>query len=672
MHPQPFKTTPHSLELLAPAGKPDCFYAALDAGANAVYVGVDAFNARLRAPNFTLKTLSHLVPYAHAHKVKVYVTLNTLVRNIEIPDALNLVFALSQIGVDAIIAADIGLITLAQAAFPKLPIHASTQMSIHNSAGCEAIKRMGISRAVLARECTFEEIKAIRHATNLELEIFVHGAICYSYSGACLASSSFGGQSGNRGRCTQVCRRQFTQNGVTGNFFSPYDLSLLQEVPALVALGIASLKIEGRMKSPHYVHTVVKAYRGVLDNPSRIQEYEEMLKNDLARNKTTLFFKDPHQTGIINSQTGSGTGINLGTISACVGTTISVSTSQALCVGDTIRIHPATGFEGESYRIHAIAARDNVLDITLDKQGACACGDRVYLTAFKKEYTPPRPKTASFPARYQTIFNIASRIIAAHSPQQQPNRGTDKVWIKVDSPDWLPIIADKADSVIISFDKIQTLKFFDNTDLLLKFGKKLIVSLPQFIPQGLLASWRGVIDTGKRKGISRWMAPNIGTRALFGPADTVYADWSIPCMNRPAQYGVLKTGASLFTYSLEDDFVNIRGASNSQGLVYLYGTIPLFISRIHPGAQFNETITDAHKNTLRVVERDGLFYTLQQSPLCLLQKRDKLSELGLKTFILDLSFLKASQQTLSSILVHYKEKTKIPQTTMVNFKLGLA
>ena len=211
-------------ELLAPAGSIESFHAAIDAGADAVYAGLADFNARLRAKNFTARTLSYLLPFAHAHGVKLYVTLNTLIKQAEIEPVIHTLYQLEQIGVDALIVADAGVIDIAHKHFPRLRLHASTQMAVHNSAGVRAAKSLGLRRAVLSRELTLEEIRSIQKQAAIELEVFVHGALCYSISGLCLASSFLGGSSGNRGRCTQVCRRKFsTEPGKGRYFFSPND-----------------------------------------------------------------------------------------------------------------------------------------------------------------------------------------------------------------------------------------------------------------------------------------------------------------------------------------------------------------------------------------------------------------------------------------------------------------
>ena len=217
---------------------------------------------RLQRPaagaEFYRPSLARLVPYAHTHDVKVYVTLNTLVKQAELEPAVHTLHALGRIGVDAVIVADIGLIELARNFFPGLRLHGSTQMAVHNAAGVAAAGALGLKRVILARELSLDELRSVRAAADIELEVFIHGALCYAVSGLCLASSFLGGASGNRGRCTQVCRRKFAGASGAGHFFSPRDLCAADHIPALRKLGIAGFKIEGRMKNGAYVYTVVE------------------------------------------------------------------------------------------------------------------------------------------------------------------------------------------------------------------------------------------------------------------------------------------------------------------------------------------------------------------------------------------------------------------------------
>ncbi len=248
-------------ELLAPAGSMKALYAAVMAGADAVYVGGKSFGARAFAENFDTEGLKYAVKYTHLHGVKLYVTVNTLVYDKELSELSDYVAMLSDIGVDAVITADIGVIKEIRRRAPSLPIHASTQMSVHNTPGADAAYSLGCERVVLARELPLSEIRSVVEGSVAEIEIFLHGALCVCHSGQCLMSSLVGGRSGNRGECAQPCRLPYN-----GKYpLSLSDLSLAEHIPELISSGVSSLKIEGRMKSPEYVYTVTKIYRALLD-----------------------------------------------------------------------------------------------------------------------------------------------------------------------------------------------------------------------------------------------------------------------------------------------------------------------------------------------------------------------------------------------------------------------
>ncbi|MBE0617910.1 MAG: U32 family peptidase, partial [Proteobacteria bacterium] len=247
-------------ELLAPAGSWESFLAGLETGADAFYLGLTEWSARGRAKNFGLEDLRRLIPMAHAEGRRVYVALNTLLKEEEVPRAADAVWELLCLEADALILQDLGLWHVCRQAFPEMRLHASTQMSVHNSAGVRQLQKMGFSRVVLARECTLPELRAIRAAAELPLEVFVHGALCYSVSGQCFASAVLAGGSANRGWCAQPCRWNYrTDSGGDAHPFSPSDLCLVGRVPELADAGVAALKIEGRLKGPDYVEAVVRA-----------------------------------------------------------------------------------------------------------------------------------------------------------------------------------------------------------------------------------------------------------------------------------------------------------------------------------------------------------------------------------------------------------------------------
>ena len=259
------------IELLAPAGTWEALEAAVNAGANAIYLGGKAFGARAYADNFGREELAKAVYFCHMHHVRLYITVNTLIDDKELQELAEYLLFLNNVGVDGIIVQDLGVIRLARKLVPELPLHASTQMTVTNSAGVVFAGKNGIVRVVPARELSLADLKAAS-AAGLEIEAFIHGALCVCYSGQCLMSSLIGGRSGNRGRCAQPCRLPYTLVNAQGKnllerqeagqyLLSPKDLNTLSVLPQMIESGVFSYKIEGRMKRPEYVAVVVDAYR---------------------------------------------------------------------------------------------------------------------------------------------------------------------------------------------------------------------------------------------------------------------------------------------------------------------------------------------------------------------------------------------------------------------------
>ena len=276
------------VEILAPAGSMESLYAAINNGADAIYLGGDKFSARAYASNFDNEKMKLAVDYAHSYGVFVYVTMNTLLKEEELKKAIKYVGYLYEIGVDALIIQDLGLYELIRERYKDFEIHASTQMSIHNGEGAIYFKDKGFHRIVLSRELSMDEIKHISTDLKIETEMFVHGALCVSYSGQCLMSSMIGGRSGNRGRCAQPCRMEYVLKGdkspeeKSGYLLSPKDICTLEDVKGIINSGTYSLKIEGRMKRPEYVAGVVRNYRKAVDKELKKVEY------DLQKGKSEL------------------------------------------------------------------------------------------------------------------------------------------------------------------------------------------------------------------------------------------------------------------------------------------------------------------------------------------------------------------------------------------------
>lgn len=299
-------------ELLAPCGDFECLKAAVQNGADSVYLGTSDFNARARAKNFDDETLKEAIIYAKLRNVKVHVTLNILIKNHEFEDAVKLAIKVYNFGADALIIQDLGLLEYLIKNYPEIPVHASTQMTTHNLAGVKQLESMGVQRVVLSRELSINEIKNICDNTNVEIETFIHGALCICYSGQCLFSSIIGGRSGNRGLCAQPCRLPYTltdeDNNILakGHLLSPRDLNAIKYLPELIRAGVKCFKIEGRLKSPEYVGIITKFYRKyidiVLDNPnlSNEQVLDIIFKELETKNENTSMSDLEEVTQVFN------------------------------------------------------------------------------------------------------------------------------------------------------------------------------------------------------------------------------------------------------------------------------------------------------------------------------------------------------------------------------------
>ena len=312
-----------AIELLAPAGEPESGYAALHYGADAIYLGLSRFSARAEAANFTPAEAGEIVAYAHSlvPRRRVFVTINTVVLNRELGQVVDLLEDVAESGADGVIVQDLGVARIVRQHFPELRMHASTQMAVHNVAGAEAVSDLGFARVTLARELTLEEVGTIVRGCSIETEAFIHGALCYSYSGLCFFSSLLRGGSGNRGRCRYPCRDwcHVAPPLHDGFAFSMKDLALLEGVKLLRAAGVRSLKIEGRMKSPLYVATVVNYYRRMLDGTLSDKD-ERKLAEDMrivfARPWTRLNLRRRHAGDVVDAKVAGHRGAVIGSVLA--------------------------------------------------------------------------------------------------------------------------------------------------------------------------------------------------------------------------------------------------------------------------------------------------------------------------------------------------------------------
>jgi putative protease len=349
--------------LLAPAGDWECAKAAVENGADAIYFGLDRFNARMRAQNFTQQDLPELMAWLHQRGVLGYVTFNTLVFPSELQDAEHYLQSLIKAGVDAAIVQDMGMVRLLRHLSPDFPVHASTQMTITSEAGIQFAQDLGCNLAVLARECSLSEIGKMQsqmQGSPFPLEIFVHGALCVAYSGQCLTSEALGGRSANRGECAQACRMTYdliadgqqVDLGDRQYLLSPQDLAGVDLIPEMIELGISCFKIEGRLKSPDYVAGVTQVYRQAIDrawqgSPGVVSEQDRyQLEMSFSRGLYTGWLAGIDNQSLVHARYGKKRGVYLGQVSRVLDREVEVELVAPVKPGDGILIEVATGEEG--------------------------------------------------------------------------------------------------------------------------------------------------------------------------------------------------------------------------------------------------------------------------------------------------------------------------------------
>ncbi|HLO86591.1 MAG TPA: DUF3656 domain-containing protein [Nostocaceae cyanobacterium] len=398
-------TTLQHPELLAPAGNWECAKAAVENGADAIYFGLDKFNARMRAQNFTESDLPELMRFLHLRGVKGYVTLNTLIFPKELIAAQRYLKTIIAAGVDAVIVQDVGICRLIRHLSPDFPIHASTQMTVTSAAGVEFAKSLGCELVVLARECSIKEINKIqqqikqRHA-SLPLEVFVHGALCVAYSGQCLTSEALGGRSANRGECAQACRMPYdlivdgeiADLGERRYLLSPQDLAGLEVLPDLVKSGVTSLKIEGRLKAPEYVANVTRIYRQALDKvmedldftASSADKYN--LEMAFSRGLYTGWFSGINNQELVHARFGKKRGVYLGEVTHIRNEQITVKLEAPVKAGDGVVFdcgHPEA--EEEGGRVYAVIEKGKEAILTFGRNDLnlreIHIGDKIWKTS---------------------------------------------------------------------------------------------------------------------------------------------------------------------------------------------------------------------------------------------------------------------------------------------------
>lgn len=650
-------------ELLAPAGHMEGFFAAVDNGADSIYLGLKQLSARASAVNFSLDELARLVPYAHARRVSVFVALNSLVTASELSGIPDVLQSLADLQVDALIVQDPGIIHLARRLFPSLRLHASTLTTIHNSAGVRQMQRMGVSRVVLARELSLDEIARIRASTGAELEIFVHGALCFSYSGLCLTSSFRGGHSGLRGRCVQPCRLQFRQGRKTGYFLSCNDFSALPFVPELKKLGLAALKIEGRMKPADYVSRVVKAYRLVLDadeahTSEAVREGMQWIAEAPSRRLVSGFLEKNFNETVLTPHRSGSSGLWIGTVKKISQDGAHVSLRRELKAGDRLRPESKEGREESIFRVTGIAALAGTRLVAAEPgdvvvvsgRGGLKAGDRLFRIASDgggaHTTVPNRLKNVK-PLTYRKTFpGIAEEAKALLGLQgiDRPGRQEESLSIKTGA---LHHMAEAFKSnpwrVLLTATRTN-LERMARQRLPKAQKSRFVWSLPPLISEKSdLEYYARAVNWFVDKGFLLWELNNWGHFDLFaerqGPGFIAGSRFNL--RNGAALAAMAQEGCRWSVLSPEITFKELqvlgRVPLHSQPIVGVYSWPPLFTSRLTPKLEEGKPFSTSRGDVYTMERKSDGTRVYADHPVCWFDRLSRLREAGHRHFLIDIS-----------------------------------
>ena len=650
-------------ELLVPVGSIESFHAAREAGADAVYLGLKKFNARGRAKNLTYHQLQELCIVAKKHQLKVYITLNTVVKNAELAELLEVLQFLSQIKVDAIIIQDWGVYYIAKKYFPTLILHASTQMGNHNSVGMQFSKDKGIKRVVLSRETTLSELDCIQNNTDIETEIFVHGALCYSLSGMCLFSSYLGGRGANRGLCAQPCRRSFTESNSERFVFNLKDNQQLDQLEKITKTGVHSLKIEGRMKSADYTYRVTKAYRNKLDNSNAEHDFD-----DLARPKTTYFLGGNVSDGITD-QTMIGKWI--GNIEKVENGYFNIKTSVDIQVGNRIRIQRLGSDEKFNLKIKELIAEDGLLKI-LNADLDVKEDDHVYLVDLNEKKFPSKFKDIKVKRIERLHYNLQKKILNSLR-LKEAKQGREEVFIRINSMQWLrKINLNEVDGLILSYSKKGWVNFDAKAPFIQKFKRKIYIELPKFIPEKSVAFYKNLVKNLASDGLENVFISHLSQTKILEKKSRVFTNENVYVFNDAAVKVLQKENVNAYIYPLENDFENLLRGSSRNGIVPVYFYPELFHSRMPIKLEKDESVLENDEGAkFRRFRKDGVTSIVPEVPVSLLQYKNKLKNKGFCRFLIDVSYDNPSKNLVKKLLTRLKLSEQVQPSTTFNFRKEL-
>lgn len=653
-------------ELLLPVGNVESFYAAIKGGADAVYVGLKSFNARGRAANFNPYQFQLLMQEAKQHNIKVYVTLNTVIKNKEIPELLDTLWFLRKMKVAAVIIQDWGTYYLIKNYFPELKIHASTQMANHNSLGTKFSKKLAFERIILARELTHPELESIQQNTPVETEIFVHGALCYSFSGMCLFSSYLGGAGANRGLCAQPCRRFYEVDKNKKLVFSLKDNQLIDFVPQFAKLGVSSLKVEGRIKSGEYVYQVARAYRMAIDNPETIPEAKKLLSMDMGRPKTQWFFgKDVANAVSINPNTG----VFIGKVKEAATDYLVLGTQFNIQKGNRLRIRTSADSEQLAFKVNEFKVLENGNTQIFTTTKGVRDGNEVFLAGLRQEKFPSKLKGDAKKFQSQMPFKLKKDIqskLRRHKPTKK-----SMIYVRVDSLDWLrKIRLEDVDHLVINLSFTQWPEFNPDVPFLKKNQHKIWFEFPSFISEKDIKTYKQWAIKLTQKGYRQFSLSHLSQKELLPPNAQFGTNENVYCYNDAAALQIKHEKAQWVTSPFENEFDNLLSGANRSQLIPMHFYPKLFFSR-QPVKISENGLTDDQQQNYHKTVRNGMTVILPDKPVSLFQYTSKLINKGFNQFLIDLSFEKPSKHTLKRLLKKLRNSEQDQPSTTFNFKKGL-
>lgn len=649
-------------ELLAPSGNIETFLAAVDAGADAVYIGMKNFSARNKARNFSFSQLNDLRHYTKEKNVKIFVAFNTLLQETDIKKAFNCLEQLSLIEPDALIVQDLAVVNIVKKYFPNLKLHASTQLAIHNSLGAKKAKHLGFKRVVLARELSFEQIKKIKQETDIELEIFCHGALCFCVSGLCLLSSFIGGYSGNRGYCTQPCRRLWTINNKHGYFLSPKDLQLADYIQQIKDTGINCLKIEGRMKSKDYVYKTVKAYRLLIDASkdnfnNALTQAKAILNFDYARTKTTFNFNFPDKN-IIEPEKSKNIGLFLGTVENKTTETFDLKTKYTVNAGDKLRIVAAKQDTNFIIQVQDINFKNGVYTVFCNEQFINNGFD-----VFKIADTSTIPSANSEIKKYDLPKSVNKSL---HKPFFKNNLTLPKLFIRINNLKWLNLTEKLNSKIIIclqhdNFDQINMLK---NKD-------KYYFELPSYIDEQNLNDFKNILSKLVKNKCQNFFINNLSHFEFFKNLNVnLYGGQFLYTLNTYAAELLEKNNIKAFTISWEDNLSNIKNLSHNLSnnlIVYLFGFPKLAVSKMTTDIK-NKTVIKTNKDNFQILKDNNFITIIPKYPVNLFEYKQTLLKLKINSFAIDLSYIEPDGNFINLLINCLNGKIKSNSPSTFNFE----